>query len=580
MSTFCTACAAANPRSTARCTCCGAPLTHARTADRRARGPVWAGRLNGILAVVLPLTMLLAAGGYWRADRTAKAAAYERAELALARGEPEAAVAAFADAGGYRDAPARLDAIQGTLAPYRALYQTGVAAVAAGDHAGAIAALLLVVRVYPAYRDAAELLAQARGEQVAELERALAAAIERGDWLAAEQALTALVALDPGDEERAAELARFRRDRSPIVFTRDEALYLVAPDGSGERKLPVDVPVAWPVWSPDQRRIAFVSPGDGGELALYVVGVDGTGLARLAERLRPYEPPVWSPDGGRLAFVSTAPLDGGEPPVDLPTAAISASAPDASRSRPLRTPGLRVVDVATGRISDPTGGRVPSALSPSWSPSGDRLVFVSRQTEELDQRLEDVPGGEVFVVELASGVLSRPDNGLISFPWRVAWSPSRELALVWTRAPGLAYDAERTPLYLLDLSTGLARDLNPNRAEVTMPVWSPDGRSFAFLDHGDRLRVRTLNGGERTVLLPEPGTEFLSWAADGSAIVVAGGGRPSQIVRLAGEGAGRSVAIPLIYDTNRRQAGPPQWSPLHPLPDPRPPSVGGTARDA
>jgi Tol biopolymer transport system component len=580
MSTFCTACAAANPRTLERCRNCGAPLDGVRTVGRRARGRGWAKRLNLLLAILLPLTMGAAAGGYLRADRTAKAAAYERGVIAFALGDPEAAIVAFADAGGYRDAPARHAVLQASLAPYRALYVAGVAAVSSGDPDGAVAALLPVVRAFPNYRDANVMLAQARAQQRAALETAFAAARDRGDWLAAERALAALVALDPGDEARAAELSRFRREHAPVVFTRDEALYLASPNNADGWKLPVDLPAAWPVWSPDRSRIAFVSPGDDGQLALYVVGVDGTGLTRLGERLRPYEAPVWSPDGTRIAFLSTAALDGLDLIIDPAVAAISASVPGASRAIPLREPALRVVEVATGRIVDPTGGGATSVMSPTWSPSGDRLAFVSRTADELDQRYDDVPGGELGVVDLATGALSRPDSGRISFPWRVAWSPSREALLVWTRAPGQAYDADRVPLYLLDMIAGSSTDLNPARARVTMAVWSPDGASFAYLEHGDRVRVRSLAGQDRTVLLAEQGSEFLSWSPDGAALLVAGGGRPSQIVALSGNGSGRSTAFPLNYDTTRRLAGPPRWAPLNPVPDPRPPSVGGTAWDA
>jgi Tol biopolymer transport system component len=246
----------------------------------------------------------------------------------------------------------------------------------------------------------------------------------------------------------------------------------------------------------------------------------------------------------------------------------------------LSAPALRVVDVATGLVTDPTGGRVPSATFPSWSPTGDRLAFVSRPAEDPDQRLTDLPGGEVYVVTTATGEIASPSAGRIAHPWRVAWSPTQETIVVWTRGPDQAHDAERTPLYLLDVQTGALTDLNPGRALVTMPVWSPDGRSLAYVEHWTRLRVRSLDGDDRSFLLDSPGTEFLSWSPDGAAIVVAGGGQPSLLVWLAGENAGRSTAFTLRYDTSRRQAGPPQWSPLHSVPDPRAPSVGGTARDA
>ena len=180
---------------------------------------------------------------------------------------------------------------------------------------------------------------------------------------------------------------------------------------------------------------------------------------------------------------------------------------------------------------------------------------------------------------LATGDLATPGGEQIRFPWRIAWSPTEEAIAVWTRRPGQDYDAERTPLYLLEPRTGAVTDLNPERARVTMPAWSPDGRSLAYLESWDRLRVRSLDGEDRTILLAAPGTDFLSWSPDGSALVIAGGGRPTMIARLSGEGAGRVRSLPLAYDTARREAAPPQWAPLNPVPDPRAPTVGGTARD-
>ena len=54
-----------------------------------------------------------------------------------------------------------------------------------------------------------------------------------------------------------------------------------------------------PVWSPDGRRIAFVSRRDG--KALYVMNADGSGL-RIVARVERLATPAWSPDGRRIAF--------------------------------------------------------------------------------------------------------------------------------------------------------------------------------------------------------------------------------------------------------------------------------------
>src|SRR5205823_13176915 len=57
-------------------------------------------------------------------------------------------------------------------------------------------------------------------------------------------------------------------------------------------------------FSPDGQRIAFVSERDG-NVELYVVHRDGTGLKRLTDNFALDDHPAWSPDGKRIAFPST-----------------------------------------------------------------------------------------------------------------------------------------------------------------------------------------------------------------------------------------------------------------------------------
>ena len=60
-----------------------------------------------------------------------------------------------------------------------------------------------------------------------------------------------------------------------------------------------------PSWSPNDKRIVFVSGRDGGERAeIYVVDSNGNNLRRLTNHLGKNESPSWSPDGRQIAFVS------------------------------------------------------------------------------------------------------------------------------------------------------------------------------------------------------------------------------------------------------------------------------------
>jgi Tol biopolymer transport system component len=575
---FCTTCATLNAVSTVHCSTCGARLLAGDTGTEGTAGRVSRTRGRGgslvfgrplrtvlrrglyllpVLAVVLATTLYVDGT---RARQRTVAAAYERGEAAEAAGDYLAAIDAYEDAAGYRDAMARREAAVDRLAPYRDAYFAGVTALEAGRYDDAIAALLPIVRDLPTYEDAGFLLERARGARQDELIRDVDRATEDGDWLTVERSLVSLVVENPSDEDLAGQLAEVRRDHAPLVFARDGDLYLIGPDGGDERLVADSVAAAWPVWSPDRGRIAFVSTqgtvtNDGG--SLYVVDGDGSALTEVATAVRTDVAPAWSPDGGRIAFV------GG---------------PDAIGEPSYSTRAIRYVDLATGLVTDVTNGLIANPASPTWSPAGDRLAFVSRVMGEQSSSDPRYPLGGVYVASLATGEIAPVQPDKLSGARRVAWSPSRDALLVFSRANGSTSGNES--ISVVDLLTGELPYVFGTSHDASTPVWSPDGNSFAYVLDGSTLHVEVLGGRSRTIELGFAGARALTWAPDGQAVVVVGAwsGSTSFVVPL-GEGAGAPTELEIGFDSDRRFSGAPQWAPLAPVAPVGPPTVAGTAGD-
>ena len=120
-------------------------------------------------------------------------------------------------------------------------------------------------------------------------------------------------------------------------------------------------------------------------------------------------------------------------------------------------------------------------LSPSWSPDGRKLAYVSFENER----------SEVWIQEVYSGKRTRVANfkGKNSAP---AWSPDGEqLAL------SLSRDGN-SEIYILNLNKKTIRRLTKNPSVDTEPAWTPDGKKITFLsDRSGRPQIyqQQVSGG-------------------------------------------------------------------------------------
>jgi TolB protein len=221
-------------------------------------------------------------------------------------------------------------------------------------------------------------------------------------------------------------------------------LYVVDRIGYPARRLTRNTVLdADPAWSPDRRRIAFVSTV-GSNYDIWVMDADGGGRRRLTRDPMVETEPDWSPDGRSIVFRGES--------ADGQTFDLYRMRADGSGRR---------------RVTRNAG-----ALDPAWSPDGRWIAF-------------STPRGIYRVAPEGTGLRRLALNA-----GAPSWSPDGRRIAFQRDTPG---DSDSFELWTMNPDGSGQRRVTSGPSSVD-PTWSPDGRWLAFV-RDDQLAVVRAAGG-------------------------------------------------------------------------------------
>jgi dipeptidyl aminopeptidase/acylaminoacyl peptidase len=322
-----------------------------------------------------------------------------------------------------------------------------------------------------------------------------------------------------------------------------------------------------PRWSPDSRRIAFISDR-GGSSQVWLMDADGANARQITNVSTEAGGELFAPDGKSLVFASDVfPDCGADDGCNRRDLDVERNSKVKARIyttllyrhwnhwQSLRRSHLLVIPVSGGAAKDLTPG---DRDVPPFSLGGGDDYAISPDSAEVCYAVNMDPvsaistNTDLYAVPLNGGPARKISNnpGADNTP---LYSPDGKY-LAWRAQIRAGYESDRWRLWVMDRATGHVTDLTDNVDRwVNSFVWSPDSSNLFFTveDRGRQsIQFKSVRGGEaRVALSGDSHLDDMQFTPDGKTLVYTqqSGTQPAGIYRASSTG-GAPLALTHIND--------------------------------
>jgi len=253
------------------------------------------------------------------------------------------------------------------------------------------------------------------------------------------------VAADPQISPDGSEIAYIRRTNDIMRDRAVSSIWLIDVTSGAEIPLVTGEGTHLsPRWSPDGKRLAYVSTASGGGAELHVRWMDRGASTNITALPEAPDAIAWSPNGSRLAYTA-------------------------------RVPGTAFS----------LGKAPPKPEGATWAKP---LQMIDSVTYRRDGRGYVKPGTkQLFLVDATGGAPRQLTDGEFNNGGTVAWSPDGKTILYsGNRRAGWEMAPLESEVYALNVASGDVTQLTSRKGPDSKPQFSPDGRQVAYLGFDDQ----------------------------------------------------------------------------------------------